>query len=319
MKKTSVFIASSVESLDIAKSVQENLEYSTYATIWSQAFFELSRSAIDSLVDKLNNFDFSIFIFSPDDVSIIREKEHLVIRDNVIFELGLFIGYLGKERCFIIQPRNQSIHIPTDILAITSASYDENHPNLTASLGPACSKIEKRINELSFFHSRDRIQQLMGEGIHDSLYSLSGEIPISNGRGKLKFSPEKWTVSDLKQNPAAEYQLIHFSHNAHAIVITESLSLKLEVVISLAMKNILVSGSEVNKLYRNNVTVKNGKAAELGLEITNVNVGVRFFYHNLYIASKKGVIQIMTWCPIELKNDLMVDLQELTTGFQSTL
>jgi len=101
-RKPRLFIGSSVESLDIADAVNLNLDHQTEVTIWRNGTFELSNNTIDSLVKKAESVDFSLFIFSPDDIAIIRNQQKAVVRDNVLFELGLFIGAIGKERCFIL-------------------------------------------------------------------------------------------------------------------------------------------------------------------------------------------------------------------------
>lgn len=310
MKKTHVFIASSVEGLNIAKSVQENLEYKAFTTIWSQAFFELSKSAIDSILDQINDFDFSIFIFSPDDILNIRGVEHSAVRDNVIFELGLFIGHLGKERCFIVQPRDENIHIPTDIIGVTPATYDKHHPNLTAALGIACSQIEQQISKLGFFHSSDRLRNLSGNN-NDSLYTLSGEVPISNIEGKLKFSPEEWSVLDVKINPAADYQFLHSSRHAHAMVISEKFKISADKLLNLAIKNFHAAGSVPNVLYNNKIRISGCEALEVGFEVDLD--GIELFYHNVYISSPNGVLQVMAWCPTELKSDLESALKDLSS------
>jgi hypothetical protein len=147
MKKR-IFIASSVEGLDVAYAAQENLEYNFEITVWSQGVFELSRSTLDSLIDSLNKFDAAIFIFTPDDEIVIRDKKGTKVRDNVVFELGLFLGHLGKESCFILLPRSaKKLSLPTDLLGVTPATYDDKREdgNLLASLGPPCNKIRRAI------------------------------------------------------------------------------------------------------------------------------------------------------------------------------
>ena len=146
--KPSIFIASSVEGLKYAKGIQENLDHSAYCTPWSQGFFELSKTTIDSFMSQMEDYDFAIFVFSPDDIATIRDSSVRVVRDNVIFELGLFIGKFGKERCFIVRPRDMEMHIPSDIIGLTPATYDTKHPNLIASLGVACSQIERAVDNL---------------------------------------------------------------------------------------------------------------------------------------------------------------------------
>jgi len=75
-------------------------------------------------LDSLDDFDFGIFVFSPDDIVKMRGQEFQSARDNVLFELGLFIGRLGKERGIILLPRGQEdFHLPTDLLGITPGTY----------------------------------------------------------------------------------------------------------------------------------------------------------------------------------------------------
>src|SRR5205807_376735 len=84
----------------------------------------------------------------------LRNKEYSAVRDNVVFELGLFIGRLGKERNFIIVPRgHEKLHIPSDLLALTTATFDpaRSDSNLIAALGSACSKIRKQLVEQGQF------------------------------------------------------------------------------------------------------------------------------------------------------------------------
>ncbi|MBO0170442.1 nucleotide-binding protein, partial [Vibrio parahaemolyticus] len=86
----------------------------------------LSSNALDDLITKAKSVDFSIFIFSPDDLTIMRSREKYVVRDNVVFELGLFIGSIGKNRCFIVKPRDVELHFPSDLLGITPTDFDAN-------------------------------------------------------------------------------------------------------------------------------------------------------------------------------------------------
>lgn len=73
--------------------------------MWKDGVFQPSSSTLVDLMRILRNSDFAIFVFSPDDVSIMRDNMDQVVRDNVLFELGLFIGRLGQERCFFSYTR----------------------------------------------------------------------------------------------------------------------------------------------------------------------------------------------------------------------
>jgi len=149
--KPSLFIASSAESVEVAFALQENLESVAEVTVWSQGVFDLSRYALESLLDVLDTADFGVFVFAPDDLITIRGQDKQAVRDNVLFELGMFIGRLGRERNFVIIPKGNEdgFRLPTDLLGLTPALYEAGRQdgNLRAALGPASSKIMKAIGK----------------------------------------------------------------------------------------------------------------------------------------------------------------------------
>ncbi|MES3009305.1 MAG: nucleotide-binding protein [Pseudomonadota bacterium] len=138
-QKLRVFIASSIEGLPVAEAVNINLDRSVEATLWTLA--APAQNFIDNLLSVAGSVDCAVFIFSPDDTVMMRGTERHVIRDNVLFELGLFMGRLGKEKCFVIKPRNTEIHIPSDLLGFTVLDYEENRSdkNLIAATKSASS------------------------------------------------------------------------------------------------------------------------------------------------------------------------------------
>lgn len=147
--KPRLFIGSSSENLKIAYAIQENLDHDFEATVWNQSVFDLSRSTLETLVAKVPDFDVAVFVFSPDDVANVRGEAKQIVRDNVVFELGLFIGQLGRERTFIVVPRGtESLHLPSDLLGITAATYEAGRSdrNWNAALGPACNQIRKALD-----------------------------------------------------------------------------------------------------------------------------------------------------------------------------
>ena len=149
MRKPKVFIGSSVESLPIADAIAENLEFDAEVTIWRNGTFNLSSNALDDLIAKAKSVDFSIFIFSPDDLTIMRSREKYVVRDNVVFELGLFIGAIGKNRCFIVKPRDVDLHFPSDLLGITPTDFDANRSDndLSSSLNFSATQIKRAFKD----------------------------------------------------------------------------------------------------------------------------------------------------------------------------
>lgn len=148
-RKPKLFIASSVEGLDVAEAVNVNLEYESENTLWTNAF-HLSSVTLTSLVERADSSDFGVFIFTPDDGLEMRGDKRSAVRDNVLFELGIFIGNLGVERCFIVKPRNVDLHIPTDLAGVTIADYDSNRSdkNLSSALSFACTQMKNAIRSL---------------------------------------------------------------------------------------------------------------------------------------------------------------------------
>jgi len=145
--KPRIFIGSSVEGLSVAYAIQKNLMRDAEVTIWDQGAFELSKTTIEALMKIIETFDFGIFVFSKDDITKIRGTERETVRDNVIFELGLFIGHLGRERVYFVKPMNEDIYVPTDLLGITPGEYEANRADLNfeAATGSFCHQIKLQI------------------------------------------------------------------------------------------------------------------------------------------------------------------------------
>lgn len=150
MKKRSfIFIGSSAEGLDAAKAVQANIDYIAESQIWHQGLFGLSGGTLESLIAVLPRFDFAILVLSPDDLSISRGSEQKAPRDNVLFELGLFIGALGRDRVFMVVDRTANMKLPSDLAGITPAAYEPpSNGNLQSALGAACTAIEQEVKKL---------------------------------------------------------------------------------------------------------------------------------------------------------------------------
>ena len=148
--KPRMFIGSSVEALKIAYAIQENLEDDALCTVWTQGIFNLSGNALDNLLKAVEKFDFAIFVFQPDDITQIRDNRLRTVRDNIIFEFGLFISRLSKDKVFFVIPRNSNhLHLPTDLLGIQPGQYEpqEKDENLLSALGPFCNKIRRQVRE----------------------------------------------------------------------------------------------------------------------------------------------------------------------------
>jgi 8-oxo-dGTP pyrophosphatase MutT (NUDIX family) len=147
-----IFIASSVEGKDIADALEIHFQHDGHCTAWHEAF-PLSNNTIDTLLTKLAENDFAIFVFSPDDRVMIRKGKFAIARDNVLFEAGLFMGMHGKERAFIVTPEgSSSFHVPTDFSGFTHATYNHERAKREPgeALGAAAARIRQAIKKTSW-------------------------------------------------------------------------------------------------------------------------------------------------------------------------
>lgn len=160
MPKPKVFIGSSTEALHVAEAIQAELSYEAESVLWSQDVFRAMNTPIEDLIAALETFDFAIFVFFPEDTIRIRAKESIAVRDNVIFELGLFIGKLGRTRNFFLVPKNfskEDLHLPSDFAGIIPAKYDPTASNLQAAVGSALYQIKNSIRALGTIKKHEMV------------------------------------------------------------------------------------------------------------------------------------------------------------------
>jgi predicted nucleotide-binding protein len=139
-----VFIASSVEGLPIAEAIALDLQFVADVTIWDQGVFPLSEGTLPALDAAADQSDFAIVVLTADDQTTKRGQTHPVPRDNVLFELGFFMGRLGVDRTYMVSSRDNPPTLPSDLAGITPATFAERADgNLTAAIGPASTQIRQ--------------------------------------------------------------------------------------------------------------------------------------------------------------------------------
>jgi len=147
-----IFIASSSEGLPEARALQDGLRSRLGAgadvRLWTGEF-GLSSTYIEALEQQARQADFAIAVFTGDDRVTSRARRQQAPRDNVIFELGLFIGALGRPRCFVVHRQGVDLKLPSDLLAVVSADYAQaaDQP-LAEALSGRLEQIAQRVAEL---------------------------------------------------------------------------------------------------------------------------------------------------------------------------
>jgi predicted nucleotide-binding protein len=143
-------VISSSEALPIAREIQSALAHDDVVVqVWTDGVFFASGYSLEALEHALDRADFAIAIAQPDDIVESRGTTRPAPRDNVVFELGLFMGRLGRRRTVLLQPVGKELKLPSDLHGLTAVGYRVGaEKDLTALLAPACNVIRKLIMEL---------------------------------------------------------------------------------------------------------------------------------------------------------------------------
>ena len=149
-----VFICSSSEKLTYAEGIQLGLDHhDSSVTVWTDQVFGPTKQTMEDLERELDLADFGVAVVMDEDVVRTRGKQKSAPRDNVVFELGLFIGHLGRDRTVIVTPRNIDLKMPSDLLGLNPLTFsppaDPSDPKqLATALGPVCTRLKTLFNQL---------------------------------------------------------------------------------------------------------------------------------------------------------------------------
>jgi|SoiMethySBSTD1v2_1073268.scaffolds.fasta_scaffold11743_10 Predicted nucleotide-binding protein containing TIR -like domain len=152
--KPTLFIGSSTERLPVARALKEVLTDCADVTVWKEApEFVPGDSLLAGLIKIGQLYDFALLVFGQDDCTMMSDMPCANVRDNVLFELGLFIGHMGRDRALWLSPRgSKAPTVPDDLKGIVYVDYDEtdlkDDKGLLNSLAEARPKIYQRIKNL---------------------------------------------------------------------------------------------------------------------------------------------------------------------------
>jgi len=147
--KIRVFVISSVEALPVARAIENAFKHDPFATIvWANGVFRVTNYTLESLENELDVCDFAVAIAHPDDQTKIRDEDWPTPRDNVVFELGFFMGRLGRSRAILMEPQGGRVKLPSDLAGITTIRYRFETKDTAAHMGPACNELRDHIMRL---------------------------------------------------------------------------------------------------------------------------------------------------------------------------
>jgi len=177
-----VFIGSSSEGRGIADIVSEALtrsnstlrDFSLEPCLWDFADWKYNFSLFDSLYKFPKKYDYSIFIFAPDDTVISRDEPSKRVRDNVLFEFALFVAQKdGIEKTFFLHPKDKDFVLASDIMGIHAPEYvySDKKEILKNRINQVVTKIVESID--NFEKSKLERSKLVGES---SIKALKNDL-----------------------------------------------------------------------------------------------------------------------------------------------
>ena len=148
--RPSLFIGSSTEALPITRAIESGLQHDDlYVRPWTCNIFQPSHYPIDDLLAAVQQADFAVLVISPDDRITSRGDQSDAPRDNVVCELGMAMGRLGRERTVMVMPRGVDLKIPTDLLGLSPITFKTGpEGDLAAAIGPVCNDLRALIRRL---------------------------------------------------------------------------------------------------------------------------------------------------------------------------
>jgi hypothetical protein len=145
--KRKLFIGSSTKGLPIAKKVKAKIDSECgdwiHTDIWDEgSVFTLNKDALDSLIKASRKFDYGILVATKDDKLETKKIIKAIPRDNVMFEMGMFLGSLGLSRAFLLVEKANKL--PTDYNGVTVPYFQRKKKG---SLEEAIDKIILAVRE----------------------------------------------------------------------------------------------------------------------------------------------------------------------------
>jgi hypothetical protein len=144
-----LFIGSSSEGRELAEYLQAALVGHCEAEVWDQFLFVPGSDTLGDLLSFGESYDFAALVLTPDDLVETRSESRRVARDNVLLELGLFLGSLGRSRVFAIASDLSRASLPSDLNGITVINCSiQPDANVRAAVNPIALRVREGMRRL---------------------------------------------------------------------------------------------------------------------------------------------------------------------------
>lgn len=189
MSNPKVFIGSSKGNIEVARLIADRLESDGCGdvSIWDEGAFSLNRGVLERLLAMIDEFDFAILIWAADDVTESRGESQASPRDNVIFECGLFMGAIGRDRAFMVCDESVKLKIPSDLAGVTLTYYDGTRVKTDglSAVRAACDEIATEIRKRPFQEFVGGWRSRYAKGADLGHAEVIDDVEIESSRGGI--------------------------------------------------------------------------------------------------------------------------------------
>jgi hypothetical protein len=292
MAKPLVFVGSSVKGLDIARNAQAELEHDAEVEIWTQGIFKSTNAPIEDLMDLIEKYDFALFVLHPEDKATVRGEDEVLVRDNVIFELGLFLAKLGRRRVFFIAPQQPDqthrdrLYLPTDLRGITPKEYNPSARSVQASVATSLHEFRLALQAYSSSNANSGIlidternfqgRHFVGYAGHDD-YDKDNKPLDTRGEGTLDILTSDKAIRINRTNIEGRYEVACRPYGRNESSFRKLADRKFHLKFKARAEGgkhelrVVVKNNDINKwVYDDIVIVQEGSEQEFEFDLTDV-------------------------------------------------
>jgi hypothetical protein len=199
MARPKLFIGSSQKNEGVAGALADALEQTAEVRVWNEGVFGLNQGFLETLLRLLEEYDFAVFVLASDDLTTSGDESRPSPRDNVLFETGLFMGVLGRDRVFVVCDAAVKLKIPSDLAGLTLASYDGSRiaEAPKAAVRSAGLKINEAISAARFPHLVGDWKSVYPLPFVDGSPLVDEVIEVRPGRTGLTFATKSSSLDDF--------------------------------------------------------------------------------------------------------------------------
>lgn len=168
--KPTVFLSSSEEGAGLADAVRSLLERDCRVLFWIDSLVELDAEKRDCLVEAVEQADLAILFLAGDELEP-RKNSSRRLRDQVILELGVFMGVLGWDRTLLLCREDRDVDLPFQGINVARYAAARGERELPAAVESAYLSIRKAFEDLQVRVGREGLSH------RELLASRDAELP----------------------------------------------------------------------------------------------------------------------------------------------